>query len=454
MANGRGGRPGGCPVCRDCAEPTNGLNGLYCPVVKRYVEYAASAPCGLQQNDKDMNNDNNGLAMVKAENIQAIVQAAPQSYSDNKASRDRCMSFGQDLLGAIKAHGMDDELDRQAASFIDKARRTVKVMNERRSPVTKLFDEVRSAFTTLENEIDPSKGGTVGYELQQLRNQYAAKKRAEEERRLREEMARRQAEEVRRKFRADVEDGLRRRFQQMVENTVSLIAQLDNAVTLENYDTQLAALQGIKASADGGLPIDWLDSLHTTVPAPQGADAYEVETEIKQRLFKQWDDQYAAEVGDTVNDAIDRLPSKKANLERMAQANAEEAARIKAEMEARQKAEAERAAKERAEREAEERRKAELERKAAEMTSLFDGQAAASAYQPKTKVTKKISLLNPEGIMPIISLWWSKEGCTLSVEELAKMFKKQITFCEKLATKDEIFIQNESVEYVDEVKAK
>ena len=36
-----------------------------------------------------------------------------------------------------------------------------------------------------------AKGGTVGYELQQLRNQYAAKKRAEEERRLREEMARR-----------------------------------------------------------------------------------------------------------------------------------------------------------------------------------------------------------------------------------------------------------------------
>ena len=122
---------------------------------------------------------------------------------------------------------------------------------------------------------------------------------------------------------------------------------------------------------------------------------------------------------------------------------------MKAEMEARQRAEAERA-----EREAEEKRKAELERKTAEMTSLFDGQAAASTYQPKTKVTKRISLLNPEGIMPVISLWWSKEGCTLSIDELAKMFKKQIAFCEKLANKDEIFIQNESVEYVDEVKAK
>ena len=88
------------------------------------------------------------------------------------------------------------------------------------------------------------------------------------------------------------------------------------------------------------------------------------------------------------------------------------------------------------------------------MISLFDAQATTSTYQPKTKVTKKINLLNPEGIMPVISLWWSKEGCTLSVEELSKMFKKQITFCEKLANKDELFIQNESVEYVDEVKVK
>ena len=34
------------------------------------------------------------------------------------------------------------------------------------------------------------------------------------------------------------------------------------------------------------------------------------------------------------------------------------------------------------------------------------------------------------------------------------MFKKQITFCEKLANKEDIFVRNDSVEYVDEVKAK
>ena len=398
--------------------------------------------------------NDNKLAIIRPENIQTIVQAAPQSYNDNKNSHDRCIDFGLTILNAVRTQGMNDELDQQAAAFIDKARRTVKVMNERRSPVTKLFDEVRSAFTTMENEIDPSKPGTVAYDLQQFRNQYAAKKRAEEEKRLREEMARRQAEEAARKFRMDVEDDFKRKFQELIYTAINQINRIDNDVTLENYDASLAKLREIKEKVDKGLPVGWMDNLHATLIIPVGVKAADVENEIKQNLSWQFHNQYVSEVGDAVNYIIDCLPSKRANLEKIAQANAEEAARIKAEMEARQRAEAERMEKERLEREAEEKRKAEMERKTAEMTSLFDSQAAAATYQPKTKVTKRINLLNPEGVMPVISLWWSKEGCTLSVDELAKMFKKQIAFCEKLANKDEVFIQHESVEYVDEVKAK
>lgn len=381
------------------------------------------------------------------------MQAAPQCYELNRTSRDNCVNFGQNILHAIHQQGMDDELDKQAAAFIEKARRTVKVMNERRSPVTKLFDQVRAAYTAVENEIDPAKTGTIGYQLQQLRNQYAAKKRAEEEKRQREEMERRRAEEAARKFCMDVEDDFKQKFQDLVNSTLNKITEVDNNLTLENYDNSLALLRSIKATTEDCVPA-WIETLHTSRLIPMGIKVADVEKEIKQKLCKQFCDQYLSEVGDTVDYTIDRLPSKKANLERMAKADAEEAARIKAEMEARQKAEAERMEQERAAREAEEKRKAEMERGAAEMKSLFDGQAAVAGYQPETKVTKKINLLNPEGIMPILSLWWSKEGCTLSVEELAKIFKKQISFCEKLANKEDIFVRNESVEYVEEVKAK
>lgn len=396
--------------------------------------------------------NNNELAIMRPENMKEIMIAAPQSYELNRQSRDNCVNFGQNILHTIQQQGMNDDLDRQAATFIEKARRTVKAMNERRSPVTKLFDQVRTAFTVIENEIDPAKSGTIGYQLQQLRNQYAAKKRAEEEQRRREALARQQAEETARKFRMDVEADFRRKFQDLVNATINQINELDNNLTLDNYLETLLSLQKIKASTNGCVPA-WVETLHTTLRIPMGVKVADVEKDIKQKLAKQFEEQYLAEVGDTVDYTIDRLPSKNANLERMAKANAEEAARIKAEMEARQKAEAERMEKERAAREAEEKRKAEMERGAAEMSSLFNAQATMAGYQTKTKVTKKINLLNPEGIMPVIALWWSKEGCTLTVEELYKMFKKQITFCEKLANKEDIFVNDESVEYVDEVKA-
>lgn len=392
------------------------------------------------------------LVIVKQENIQTIVSAAPQSYQDNKLSREKCIEAGQAILAAIQAQGMTDELDQQAAQFIEKARKTVKKMNERRSPVTKLFDDIRNEFTAMENAINPLKADTIPYQLQQLRNQFAAKKRAEEEERRRREYERQQAEQARARMKQDIEEDFKAQFQQLVNKVCNDLSAIDSAVTLANYEASFKQIKEFSSA----LPADFLYNLHTFIRIPTGVSVEElrkVEIETKERLGKQFTEQYDFEVDSTKQYIIDRLPSKKANLERMAQANEEEAARIKAEMEVRQRREAEQQEAERRRKEEEEKQKAEMARQQSEMDSLFATQASLQEYQPKTKVTKKIEILNPEGIMPILSMWWSKEGCHLTVEELSKMFKKQITFCEKLA-KEGTFIEDESVCYIDDVKAK
>ena len=393
------------------------------------------------------------LVIVKQENIQTIVSAAPQSYQDNKISREKCIEAGQAILAAIQAQGMTDELDQQAAQFIEKARKTVKKMNERRSPVTKLFDDIRKEFTAMENAIDPLKVDTIPYQLQQLRNQFAAKKRAEEEERRRREYERQQAEQARARMKQDIEEDFKAQFQQLVNKVCNDLSAIDSAVTLANYEASFKQIKEFSSA----LPADFLYNLHTFIRIPTGVSVEElrkVEIETKERLGKQFTEQYDFEVDSTKQYIIDRLPSKKANLERMAQANEEEAARIKAEMEARQRKEAEEQEAERRRKEEEDRQKAEMARQQSEMESLFGQQAVVSSgYQPKVKVAQKINLLNPEGIMAVLSMWWMNEGRTLSVEELSKMFKKQITFCEKLA-KEGTFIADESVEYVEDVKAK
>ena len=394
------------------------------------------------------------LVIIKQENIQTIVSAAPQSYSDNKLSCESCISAGQSILNTITTNGgMTDELDKEAALFIEKARKTVKKMNEKRSPVTKLFDDIRREFTVIENAIDPTKVDTIPYKLQQYRNQYAAKKRAEEEKRRQEEYKRQQAEQARVKLRQDIEGDFKAQFQTYLNQSINWLTTKDNSVTLENYNTVYSEIKNFSVS----LPADWLHNLHTLIRIPANISVDELrqfETDTKERLGKQFTEQYTAEIQDNKDFILDRLPSKKANLERMAQADATEAARVKAEMEERQRKEAEEREAERKRKEEEEKQKAEMARQQAEMNGLFSEQASMQNYQPKVKVTQKIELLNPEGIMPILSMWWSKEGCTLSVEELSKLFKKQITFCEKLANKDSVYIENESVQYIDDVKAK
>ena len=104
-----------------------------------------------------MSEQTTDLTIVRKENVQMIAQSAPQIYKDNTTSSERCTEYGQKLLAQIKANGMNDELDMQCANYINKARNTVKKMNTSRSAITKIFDQIRSEFTGMENAIDPTK---------------------------------------------------------------------------------------------------------------------------------------------------------------------------------------------------------------------------------------------------------------------------------------------------------
>lgn len=397
------------------------------------------------------------LAIVtKQENIQTIVSAAPQSYQDNKLSRERCIFAGQTILDAITRQGMTDELDKQAAIYIEKARKTVKKMNERRSPVTKLFDDIRKEFTVMEAAIDPTKADTIPYKLQQYRNQYAAKKREEyeaEQRRKQLEQAKAMAKN---KYATDVEDDLQRQFNALVASTCNRLIELDKSLTLENY---AIVYDGVKNTSDQ-LSQDWFNALRPEVLMPSVLSPEEARTiaaEVKQKIQQRFKEQFTFEISTNRDDILDRLPSKRKELERIAKANKEEAERIKKQMEERERKEAEQREKERAEREAKEKAAAELAAQKQEMEGLFGAaEIQVNQYQPKTSVKKRLNVLNSEGFMQVVGMWWAQLGCTLSVAELEKIFSKQLTYCNKLANDKEhpIFIQSEHIEYVDDVKAK
>lgn len=388
--------------------------------------------------------------IARQENIATIVKAGPQSYQANTLSCQRCAEAGQQLLDEIERNGMSDELDKRLAAYIEKTRKTVKAMNERRSPVTKLFDQVRSEFTILENTIDPTKKDTVPFRIAQYRNAYAARKREEEERRRQAELAAQEAVRAKESYRAAVEEDYRRSFNNLVTGSINELTKLNTGVTLENYTAVFDTVTGYQSS----LSANWYPPSAVRLPynvSPEETKA--IRDEVFRKLRPSFEEQFAFEVNEYRREILDKLPSKKVELERMAEADAAEAARLKAEMAKREAEEAARKEQERQKAEAEAKQKAELDKANAEMSGLFGVAKAEQIYTPKSKFTKKIKVIDPSAFLGIVSMWWQREGCTLSVDELSKIFKKQLTFCEKLATKEDIFVEAAGLEYYDDVKA-
>lgn len=401
-----------------------------------------------------MADNTQALAIFEPKNVQTIASIAPKAYDENTRSHLLCLEAGERLLERVSCEGMSDTLDMEIAKYIEKAKATVKKMNGKRTPVTQLFDQIRKAYTSMENDVDPAKADTVPYRLQMQRNAYARKKHEEEELRRREEAARMAKENAKIRYRAEVEDDYVRQFNALVNKSINALTDMDRQVTLENYKFSYDSIAGF----DCELPHSWLQTVASGAHRPAELNSDEcraIQANVMAELAGRFKEQYVFEVGGTRDDIFYRLPSKKTELERIAKASAEEAARIKADMEAKEQEEARRKEAERTEREKQNEAAAQLAASKQEMDGLFGMPVAATAsYQPKTSVKKKVVIETAEDLMAVVAFWWSQEGCKKSVEELSKEFKKQITYANAAANaKDNpVFISN--VRYEDDVKAK
>lgn len=401
-----------------------------------------------------MTDNPHAMTIFEPQNVQTLAQLAPQSYRDNQLSLTRCLEVGSNLLLRVKKEGMSDTLDMEIATFIEKAKATIRKMNSRRTPVTQLFDQIRKVYTSMENNVDPAKADSVPGQLQACRNAYAKKKHEEEKRRRREEAERQAKENAKERYRADVEADYLSLFNALVNKSVNDLTDMDKQISLDNYNLVYEAVKNYKCE----LPDSWCQTVISSAHRPAELTPDEcraIQAAVMAGLAPRFKEQFPFEVQSTRDDILDRMPSKKKELERIAKSSAEEAARIKAEMEAKERAEAARKEKQRAEREKQEAAEKQLAAKKQEMDSLFGAQVATPvAYQPKTQVKKKVIINSAEDIMKIVAFWWSQEGCTKTLEELCKEFKKQITFANTAANSKDNAMFIADVQYEDEVKAK
>lgn len=394
------------------------------------------------------------LAIIEPANVQLITSNIPTAWSESNTSSQRCLDAGQRLLNAA-SQGMTDELDQTIAIYLDKSRKTVAKINGLRTPFTKLFDDFRKQFTALENGVDPTKPGSIPFQLQQLRNQYAARKREEAEQQRRAALAEQQRQQAEASYMAAVESDFNQSYRQHLNGCLSHIMQLNQSVTIDNYQSVHRQIEVINTAIPEAL-LQRTTAIPAVTIAPDRLEA--IRTDIWQRLAPQFRADFADRVTRAKSEVLAMLPSKLQELQRAAEASAEEAERIRKQIAERDAAEQQRKQSELAAQQAAQQQQEALARQQAEMGNLFDQAAIAqpSAYQPKTQVKKRVQPNAPAAFMHLLNFWWVKEGQFLSVEELSKIFKRQITFAEKCANAKDgsELINDPSLSYIDDIKAK
>ena len=395
--------------------------------------------------------------LIKIDEAKNILSSFPDIMGKNTNSVKKCNEAGQALLDTIEGEGMNETIDQATADYLKKVSVTLKNMDERRKPITQIFDRIRSFFTSQEKQIDPKDPSTIPGKLVIKRNEYAKFKYEEEQKRKREAEQRARIETEKANYRQIIGDSLLSYFNQYLSSKVSELQGIFSNLTYENFDREVIGITVFQTDYPKS-HFDKFSADSATYYISQETKQ-EIRREVLEGKYEQYAQQYKAKIVSVKQDLTDRVPSKRkelAELEQLRLANAEEAAKAE---ELRKQREKEAAAKRMEELKKEEeaaKQEAALKAQQSSIGSLFM-EAADSIAPPPTnaKVKEKIVVLHQQGYLEIFQMWWINEGQTLPVEELEKIFKKMITYCEKQANgKDQKHIESKFIRYEADVKAK
>lgn len=394
--------------------------------------------------------------LIKVEEFTSLIKSAPDALSKNKNSIMACNQAGQSILDTIEGEGMTDTLDVKAAEYLKKVSVTIKNMQARRSPITQIFDRIRSIFTSDEKAIDPKDTTTIPGKIVQARDQYAAKKRLEEKKRQEEAIRRSNIENEKTSYKAELNRLLFEHYNEYFSQKTRELEQLFNTLSLNAFDLKSKLIR--EFSLD--YPREQFNKFSkevSTIYLDQTTRS-SIRGEVVIGKYAQFAEQFKFEMEDLRQSFIDRLGSKKQELieeDQLRRTNQDAAEKAEKERKEREERERQERAAEQAKKDAERIKKEHATVQANQMETLFS--AAAASITPatvKAKITEKIEILHPQGILEIYQMWWMREGNQLPIDELSKIHKKMLTFCEKIANKDDDKINSKYIRYVEEVKAK
>ncbi|MFA5849974.1 MAG: hypothetical protein WC833_08825 [Bacteroidales bacterium] len=383
--------------------------------------------------------------------IQKIIGDAPATLTANISSKEKAVKAADDLITAHTTTGMTPALDAQMAEYTDKAKKTITAINEKRKPFTQMMDELKKQFTGCETTIKAKVD-----EVQKLRDDYATKlmKEKQEQDRIAAEKLAREKEVI--AVRQAIKTALGTAFYEFITSKKKKVNELFDTLTLEKFEVDS---QKFSAPVSMFTPRHLQElriSVSSTILKVEEINALILEVAQDDALYVHYANEYRNIMTVFQKETVDKLPSKKQQLEDLAKADEEEKAKL-LEQENKRKEEATAAL----QKEQDEASKtveinaatqAAGETTQASMGALF---SAAATEAPKVKTGTEIIVKNKVGYSLIFQFWFEHEGKDLDPEKIEKKTIGQMKkFCEDHAVKTGELIDSVLIEYNDVYKAK
>lgn len=407
--------------------------------------------------------------LIIIEKSTEIFKTAGQILQTNKTRSEKAVIVGNNILNAIRANGMTPELDERANNYLVNCSAALKEMNESRSEVTKIMDEIKKMYTSYEASISVKTAGTPANLIQSERDAYA-RKVAEEKR----EAERKAQEEADRKnqiieLNAAVQKEFTAQYFNHVTASKKKIADAFNQTTLEtiaDFEAKLNNYTPVLKITFSRTPFA-INTFHLvdTETLKQICDTIEAD------LVKVYGEDFPKQMALTTQHYKDLIPSRINQLEEAKKRDEEiKAAQDAAERERLEKIKREEEEKEaqrkrdeeaRIAREAEEQKKQEelnIQAKAEgeKAMTLFEKEAAIAEVveAPETRTGYDITVTHQVGFVQLFTLWFEKEGKNLPIDKIEKTSFGQIkAWAEKHAHKNNEKIESNYIVYENSYKA-
>ena len=379
-------------------------------------------------------------------NLPVILNSAPEILMQNQTSKSKATEAYLTIENLITDNGMSDFYDNELAKFVEKGKKTITSMNDRRKPGTQMIDLIKKEFTSLESDLK----STVD-KAQSQRNAYATEKMKIKQEEDRQAALRLAKEKEIIEYRKSCEIAVSSYFTECASKIKSQFLNDFNSLTLENIDK--AGFESTSSNFD----TYFYKGINLTFPDNSLLDKGtldSIRSEFIDADYSAQKAQFKAEIQSQLRELVDKIPSKKAELQTLALADAAETERLLKEKEAREKDEADRIAKE-AENKRKEAETAASVKAAGEQAAVLVDAQVGLFEAPKVVESYEIKLTNIAGYLMLIQFWFEKEGKSLPQDKFEKFtFARAKAFCENYAKKNDEFIKNPTIIYEPKYKAK